>query len=120
MRAGSSVAGCRFQKPWRWVESGLWPNGPGKLSPGFTLGFWFIGSGPVAFDALSLAHAGGAPADEVPRNHAPKIPAAPSGLLTLKYVSQGKPWAKFSRPVGPKALPTSKTSRNVQITGLAN
>ena len=32
----------------------------------------------------------------------PEMPVAPSGLLTLGCVSQGKPWAKLSWPVGPK------------------
>jgi hypothetical protein len=28
----------RFGETYRSVEAGLWPNGPGELSPGFTLG----------------------------------------------------------------------------------
>jgi hypothetical protein len=32
----------------------------------------------------------------------PEMPVAPSGLLTSGCVSQGKPWAKLSWPVGPK------------------
>jgi hypothetical protein len=32
----------RFRRKYRWVEAGLWPEGPGKHSPGFTLGFGFI------------------------------------------------------------------------------
>jgi len=35
------------------------------------------------------------------------MPVAPSGLLTLGCVSQGKPWAKLSWPVGPKTRPYS-------------
>jgi hypothetical protein len=45
------------------------------------------------------------------------MPVAPSGLVTLERVSQGKPWAKFPWPVGPKidsthieALPNVQTA----------
>jgi hypothetical protein len=62
-----------------------------KPSPGFSLGFWFRA------EALK-----GAPADEAPRNIYPEMPVAPSGLLTLGCLSQGKPWAELSWPVGPK------------------
>src|ERR1700722_7559774 len=30
------------------------------------------------------------------------MPGAPSGLVTIERVSQGKPWAKLCWPVGPK------------------
>jgi hypothetical protein len=45
------------------------------------------------------------------------MPVAPSGLLTLGCVSQGKPWAKLSWPVGPKTAP--KVSGNVQTPAQA-
>jgi len=32
----------------------------------------------------------------------PEMPVAPLGLLTLGWVSQGKPWSELSWPVGPK------------------
>jgi hypothetical protein len=64
---GSAV--LTFPKTLGWVESGLWPEGPGELSPGFTLGKHPNMRNPEAFDALSLAHARGASAfpDVVPR-----------------------------------------------------
>src|ERR1700721_2987645 len=66
------------------------PEGSEELSPGFTLGFWFNARGPE-----------GAPADEAPRKY-PEMAVAPSGLPTLGCVSQAKPLAKLSWPVGPK------------------
>jgi hypothetical protein len=42
---------------------GAWPEGPGKLSPGFTLGFCFIARGPEAK---------GRQLTRSPRNHIPE------------------------------------------------
>jgi hypothetical protein len=73
----------------RWsvgvLECPFWPEGPGKLSPGFTLGFSFS---PEALKGRLLTRA------QEPR---PEISAAPSGLLTLNSFSQGKPWAFLAR-----------------------
>jgi hypothetical protein len=38
-----------------------------------------------------------------PEEPHPEIPLAPSGLVALERVSQGKPWAKLPWPVGPKS-----------------
>src|ERR1700722_887251 len=57
------------------------PEGARKLSPGFTLGFGFI------VETLK-----GRPLTRRPSRN----PGAPSGLLTLERVSQGKPWAMLS------------------------
>src|ERR1700726_1632544 len=72
----------------------LRPEGPGKLSPGFTLGFWFFSP-----EALK-GRPGSAPRDS----------NAPSGPDTIEHLSQDKPWAKLPWPVGPGTLtpPTSK------------
>jgi hypothetical protein len=83
--------GCALQGEYRWTEPGLWPEGPGKHSPGFTLGFGFTARGPE-----------GASADEAPRSHVPECRVPLQGFVTLEGVSQGKPWATLSWPFGPK------------------
>jgi hypothetical protein len=70
---------------------GAWPEGPGKDSPGFTLGFWFIVRGPEEV-----------PADEASRSHIPECRVPFQGSVTLERVSQGGPWAMLSWPFGPK------------------
>jgi hypothetical protein len=40
---------------------------------------------------------------EGPAEGVARVSAAPTGLIMLLRPSQGKPWAKFSRPVGPTA-----------------
>ena len=57
---------------------------------------WVLGLSPEALK--------GAPLTRRPGNQS-RNAGAPSGLATLKRVSQGKPWAKFSCPFGAKNGP---------------
>jgi hypothetical protein len=66
------------------------PKGHESLAQGLP---WVSGLSPEALKGHPLTRHPGASS----RN-----PGAPSGLVTLECVSQGKPWAKLSWPVGPK------------------
>jgi len=80
------------------------PKGLKNLAQGSP---WVLGLSPEALKHSTrcrLLMPGGRPLTrlEEPR---PEVAAAPSGLLTLERVSQGKPWAKLSWPVGPQTRP---------------
>jgi hypothetical protein len=77
---------CR--KLWIYLNSCLRPEGPGKLSPGFTLGFGYNTLGPE-----------GAPADDAPTNPS-RNAGAPSGLITLKRVTRVNPGLGSPDPSG--------------------
>jgi len=66
------------------------PKGLKNLAQGLP---WVFGLMPKALKGRPLTRR---------RATYPEMPVAPSGLLTLGCVSQGKPWAKLSWPVGPK------------------
>jgi hypothetical protein len=65
------------------------PKGLKNLAQGLP---WVFGLTPEALKGRPLTRRQGT---------YPEMPVAPSGLLTLGLVSQGKPWAKLSWPFGP-------------------
>jgi hypothetical protein len=90
-----------FRRKYRCILAGLWPEGPGNQSPGFTLGFGLL---PEALKGRPLTRH-----PEVTFRNA----GAPFRASSrLERVTQGKPWAMFSWPFGPSPFVAIRHSKS--------